>query len=165
MFNLPILHRICQFECILFREHCGCWPLLLCSLHSLRLFFLMWFITVHSAGYIAPCPADRQFNWVILHQFCQGNKTFALELWTYTPRWPPGDTVRLLKVTAEHLWAHGGCSAVKWRKTSHGRESFILIKRTIKLMRLQSFELDRGRNAKRQREERWAADRAEGNAS
>lgn len=50
------------------------------------LVFLMWFITVHSVGYIAPHSADRQCNWVMLQQFCQGNKTFALGLWTYIPK-------------------------------------------------------------------------------
>lgn len=47
---------------------------------------LMWFITGHPAGYIASCSADRQCNWVMLQQFCQGNKTFALGLWTYIPK-------------------------------------------------------------------------------
>ncbi len=122
------------------------------------LVFLMWFITVHSAGYIAPCSADRQCNWVMLQQFCQSNKTFALGLWTYIhkvtsreilsgyPRW---------QLSAQSTpRAHGECSAVKWRKASRGWDSFILIKLTIKLMWLQRCLLDGGWNAGRQGEER-----------
>lgn len=81
------------------------------------LVFLMWFITVHSVGYIAPCSADRQCNWVMLQQFCQGNKTFALGLWTYIPKVTSreilsGNPRWQLSTFAEHM---GGvfCSKMK----------------------------------------------------
>lgn len=53
--------------------------------------FLMWFITGCSAGYIASCSGDRRCNWVMMQQFCQGNKTFALGLWTYIPKVTSGE--------------------------------------------------------------------------
>lgn len=87
-------------------KHWGCWPPLPPLPSSSPLVFPTWFIAVRSA--------DRRCNWVMLQQFCQGNKTFAL--WTHIPK----VTCREL-LSGDPRWQRsgqhiGGCSAVKWRR-------------------------------------------------
>lgn len=140
--HLPIPDNITKFKCMWFWKHRVYWPPLLCSLHSLLLAFLMWFITSYPAGYISPCAADTRRNWVMLLQFCEGNKMLSLGLWTYS-----------LKVTSrEILSGHSRRQLSTWsapgtrgwfRSKREGRRhsvevhSFILIQLTITLVRLQ----------------------------
>lgn len=136
----PILPHISEFKSMLFRRYWGCWPPLPCSLHSLYLFFLHDLLLYILLGTLHHVQQTDSVTESCCSSFVRATKCLHWHCELTSPRWPPG---RSCQATQGDSWApevrraHGECSAAKWRKASHGWDSFILIKWTIKLMWLQ----------------------------
>lgn len=137
--RLPILHHISEFKSVLFRKHRGCWPQLpvpfILSACFPYVIYYCTFCWVHRS------PLSRQsVTESCCSRFVRVTERLHWDCEPTSPRWPPG---RSRQATQGDSWAsrvcrtHRGCSAGKWRKASHGWDSFILIKLTIKLMWLQ----------------------------
>lgn len=155
LLRLPILHRITEFKCMLFRKHWGCWPPLPCFLYSLHSFFLCDLLPCILLGTFHPVQQTDSVTESCCSSFVRVPQRLHWDCELTSPRWTPGTSCR---ATQGDSWAKYAthtlgifCGKMKEGVT---RMRFIHLNKVDHQTDVSAEVLVSGGNAGRQREER-----------